>query len=110
MEIVTQLFDGLLCLVILLVAWQSLTSSDLFKAIVLFIAFGLLMALAWGRLSAIDVAMAEAAIGAGLTGALLLAALARFQKSSSTDKTYKDSCSNSRNSSDNTVDERQKSQ
>ncbi len=45
METVTQLFDGLLCMVLLLVAWQSLTSSDLFRAIVLFIAFGLLMAL-----------------------------------------------------------------
>lgn len=43
-----------------------------------FIAFGLLMALAWVRLQAPDVALAEAAIGAGLTGALLLAALSRL--------------------------------
>jgi energy-converting hydrogenase B subunit D len=46
---------------------------------VLFIAFGLLMALAWVRLGAPDVALAEAAIGAGLTGALLMAALVRLQ-------------------------------
>jgi multisubunit Na+/H+ antiporter MnhB subunit len=38
----------------------------------MFIAFGLLMALAWVRLDAIDIALAEAAIGAGITGALLL--------------------------------------
>jgi len=36
------------------------------------------MALDWVRLAAPDVALAEAAIGAGLTGALLMAALARL--------------------------------
>lgn len=72
-------FDGLLALCLFWLAWRALASPDLFKAIVLFIAFGLLMALAWVRLDAPDVALAEAAIGAGLTGALLLAALARLQ-------------------------------
>ena len=38
----------------------------------LFIVFGLLMSLAWARLAAPDIGLAEAAIGAGLTGALLL--------------------------------------
>jgi uncharacterized MnhB-related membrane protein len=56
-----------------------LASPNLFRGIVLFIAFGLLMALTWVRLSAPDVALAEAAIGAGLTGALLMAALARLK-------------------------------
>ena len=70
-------FDGLLVLALLWLAWQALGTPDLFKAIVLFIAFGLVMALAWVRLQAPDIALAEAAIGAGLTGALLLAALAR---------------------------------
>ena len=71
------MFDGLLMLTLLGLAWQALKSPDLFKAIVLFIAFGLAMALAWVRLQAIDIALAEAAIGAGLTGALLLKALAQ---------------------------------
>ncbi len=72
------IFDTVLGLSLLWLAWRALNSADLFKAIVLFIAFGLLMALAWVRLNAPDVALAEAAIGAGLTGALLLAALARL--------------------------------
>jgi len=72
-------FDGLLGCGLLWLAWQTLTSPDLFKAIVLFVAFGLLMALAWARLDATDVALAEAAIGAGLTGALLLTALVRLR-------------------------------
>jgi uncharacterized MnhB-related membrane protein len=49
--------------------------------VVLFVAFGLLMALCWMRLGAPDVALAEAAIGAGLTGALLMSALARLESS-----------------------------
>lgn len=45
------------------------------SAVVLFIVFGLVMALLWARLGALDLAIAEAAIGAGLTGMLLLQAL-----------------------------------
>lgn len=81
MEIMTLMewtFDVVLGLGLLWLAWRALTSQDLFKAIVLFIVFGLLMALVWVRLDAPDIALAEIAIGAGLTGALLLAALARL--------------------------------
>ena len=78
MSLLAMLFDGLLGLGLLWLAWQALSCDDLFKAIVLFIAFGLLMALAWVRLDAPDVALAEVAIGAGLTGALLMAALAKL--------------------------------
>ena len=81
MTLLGWFFDGLLGLGLLGLAWRAMACADLFKAIVLFIAFGLLMALAWVRLEAPDVALAEAAIGAGLTGALLLAALARLEKS-----------------------------
>ncbi len=55
--------------------WAAVSSPDLKRGVVLFIAFGLLLALVWARLQAPDLALAEAAIGAGLTGALLLAAL-----------------------------------
>ncbi len=71
-------FDVALVLALLLLAWQLLGVKDLFKATVLFIAFGLLMALAWVRLAAPDVALAEAAVGSGVTGALLLSALGRL--------------------------------
>ncbi|MDO9102437.1 MAG: DUF4040 domain-containing protein [Candidatus Nitrotoga sp.] len=65
-------FDLLLTFALLWSAIRAITVSDLFHAVVLFIVFGLLMALAWARLSAPDIALAEAAIGAGLAGALLL--------------------------------------
>ncbi len=78
---VVSVFDIILCLTLVWLAWHVLTSQDLFKAVVLFISFGLLMALGWVRLQAPDVALAEAAIGSGLTGALFLSALRRMASS-----------------------------
>lgn len=72
------LFDGLLVAGLVWLAWWALATTDLFQGIVLYVVFGLLMALAWARLQAPDIALAEAAIGAGLTGALLLSTLARI--------------------------------
>lgn len=72
MTATSWIFDILLVATLVWLAIRSLAEVRLFKAIVLFIAFGLLIALAWVRLSAPDIALAEAAIGAGITGALLL--------------------------------------
>jgi multisubunit Na+/H+ antiporter MnhB subunit len=74
----TLLFDLILLSTLICLAWLLLASTDLFRAVVLFIAFGLLLALAWVRLGAPDVALAEAAIGAGITGALLLIGLGQL--------------------------------
>ena len=48
-------FDLLLALALLWGAWRTLSTPRLDRAIVLFIAFGFLMALAWARLSAPDI-------------------------------------------------------
>jgi uncharacterized MnhB-related membrane protein len=72
-------FDLLLIAALLWSAARALTTADVFRAVVLFIVFGLLMALAWARLGAPDIALAEAAIGAGLTGALLLDAVGHLR-------------------------------
>lgn len=69
------MFDLLIACAIVALAAATLAVRDLFAAIVLFIIFGLMSALAWVRLSAPDVALAEAAIGTGVTGALLLKTL-----------------------------------
>jgi multisubunit Na+/H+ antiporter MnhB subunit len=76
----TLIFDILLITVLLWLAWGAVKSPDLFKGVVLFIAFGLLLALAWVRLRAPDIALAEAAIGSGLTGALFLSTLGRLKR------------------------------
>jgi energy-converting hydrogenase B subunit D len=72
--------DLLLVVVLLISAWFALTTADLLHGVILFIAFGLLVALAWVRLQAPDVAMAEAAVGSGLTGALLLSSLSAMRR------------------------------
>ncbi len=67
-----SLFDGLTALLLVILAWRCLVVPDLFRGIVLFVVFGLLLALTWARLDAPDLALAEAAIGAGILGVLLL--------------------------------------
>jgi multisubunit Na+/H+ antiporter MnhB subunit len=74
-----QLFDLLLCMLIAAAALSAVLARDLLAAIVFFIIYGLLLAVAWVRLDAVDVALAEAAIGAGLTGILLVGAFARIK-------------------------------
>lgn len=66
-----SLLDFGIAAIALVLAWRALFSRDLFYAIIYFVALGLVVALVWVRLDAPDVAIAEAAIGAGLTGALL---------------------------------------
>ncbi len=71
------LFDGVLGLLVLGLAFGALHGRNLYASVLLFIAFGLALALSWARLGAADLALAEAAIGAGLTGVLLFTALSR---------------------------------
>ncbi len=71
--------DLLLMLSSLVLAWMSIFSASLFRCIVFFVCLGLLVTIVWGRMGAYDVAIAEAAIGAGITGSILLAALNRIR-------------------------------
>lgn len=72
MILLSLTFDALLCLGLLWLAWRAVTSPGLFGSVLVFMVFGFVMAITWARLGAPDLALAEAAISAGLTGALLL--------------------------------------
>ncbi len=74
-------FDFVLCGMIVAVALCAVGIKDRFGAVVFFIVYGVFVTLGWLRLGAIDVALAEAALGAGLTGLLLLGANARLPAS-----------------------------
>lgn len=74
----TAAFDILLCVMILGTAGAALLLRDSLVAIVFFIVFGNLLGLAWLSLDAVNVALAEIAIGAGVTGVLLILARARL--------------------------------
>ncbi len=64
--------DILVAFALVATAWRIMRASGHFQAVVLFITFGLLLSLAWARLNSPDIALAEAAVGAGLAGVLLL--------------------------------------
>lgn len=66
--------DIVLGVLLLLMAWGALYAPTRYDAMALFVAFGVIVALVWARLGAPDLALAEAAIGAGLTGVLMLQA------------------------------------
>ena len=73
--------DILLASLAVALAIRCLVSPTLTKCVFLFFAFGLTLALSWARLGAVDVAIAEAAIGAGFLGVLLIDALRDFPPS-----------------------------
>lgn len=74
------LIDGLIMFALWGTAAATLLSRDLFRAVVMFIVFGLMMTLGWVRLQATDIALAEAALSAGLTGALMLDTLGHLRE------------------------------
>lgn len=73
---------GLAVLMLGLATWV-LAAATTYRAAVGFVAYGLLVALAWVRLGSVDVALTEAALGGGLTGLLVLGAAARVTSSES---------------------------
>src|SRR3954467_1921648 len=78
MTIATSLEIALAVLVLGMAAW-TIAARETFAALVGFVAYGLLLALVWVRLDAVDVALTEAAISGGLGGGLLRGAAARLR-------------------------------
>jgi len=71
-------FDLVLALLLLGVGAWSVLARNMMTAAIIFIAYGLLLSLAWVRIFAIDVSLTEAAIGSGATGMLLVIAAHRM--------------------------------
>lgn len=71
--------DAGLGLLVLAIGASTIFARKAFDAAIAFVVYGLLLAIVWVRLSAIDVALTEAAIGGGMTGTLLLGAVARLR-------------------------------
>jgi multisubunit Na+/H+ antiporter MnhB subunit len=73
-------FDIGLAGLLLAIALWTIAERRIFPAIILFMIYGLVLAIVWVRLSAVDVALTETAIGGGVTSMLLLGAAARLQR------------------------------
>lgn len=68
----TLLLDVPLALVAVAAALRAVGGGDGFARVVAFMAYGVLLGLAWVRLAAVDVALTEVAVGSGITGLVLL--------------------------------------
>jgi multisubunit Na+/H+ antiporter MnhB subunit len=73
--------DAGLALLASAIAIWIVATRQAFAAVVGFVAFGLVLSLAWVRLAAVDVALTEAAIGSGVTGAVVLTAIPHLRRS-----------------------------
>lgn len=69
-------------LIILLIASALLAtfSRDLLAAVIIFSVYSLIMALMWTRLQAPDLAITEAAVGAGITTVLFVVTIFRTRR------------------------------
>src|SRR5262245_44117542 len=73
-----EILNAGVAMLVLALAIFTIRAQDLFAAAFGFIAYGLLLTLVWVQLGGIDVALTEAAIGGGLTGALVIGSAARL--------------------------------
>jgi uncharacterized MnhB-related membrane protein len=80
---IASIYEVALALVIVGLAVWMVTERETFVAAESFVTYGLLLPLVWVRLGSVDVALAEAAIGGGLGGVLLLGAAARLRTTES---------------------------
>lgn len=72
-----QAFNILLLVLLILAAIAVVRTKDLLAAVIIFSSYSLVLCLLFMRLGAPDVAMTEAAVGAGITTVLFLIAIGR---------------------------------
>jgi multisubunit Na+/H+ antiporter MnhB subunit len=76
----STLLDAGLIVLIMTLGVLVVTTRSAFGAVICFVAYGLLLSLAWARLRAVDIALTEAAIGGGPTALLLLGAVTALDR------------------------------
>jgi len=77
------MIDLLNVILLLLLVATALTASllrDLLGAVIAFSSYSLVMAVIWQRLQAPDLALTEAAVGAGITTVLFVVAIFKMQR------------------------------
>ncbi len=79
-------FDWILAFLMIATAWRALGARDGFQSVVLFITFGVMASIAWIRIGSPDLALAEAAIGTGVAGAIFVTSLAVLERSEQRDE------------------------
>ena len=82
----TELFDVAVLVLIVTCVLAIARTRDLVRASILFSVYSLFLCLLWVHRGAPDVAMTEAAVGAGLTVALFLYTIARVGREEKPDR------------------------
>lgn len=75
-----DLFDAVLLALLIATAVAVARARDLLAAVVLFAMYGMTLCVVWQHRGAPDVAITEAAVGAGVTTVLFLVAIARTER------------------------------
>ena len=75
-------FNFALFILLIICAIAAITVRDLLSAVVILAAYSLIMTVLWVEMNAVDVGLAEAAIGAGITTVLSIAAVSRTTRRS----------------------------
>lgn len=76
----SQIFDLVMLILLIATALSVARAKDLVTAAILFSGYSLIMCLLWQHRGAPDVAMTEAAVGAGVTTILFLVVIARTRR------------------------------
>lgn len=79
-EILSLIFQYIILIFLVVCALAVVKTRDLLAAVVIIAAFSLTMAVLWLKLRAPDVAMTEAAIGAGVTTLLFIVVISKTRR------------------------------
>ncbi len=74
----TTVFELILILGLIICAVSALSSKRLLVTVVIYMAYSLIMTIIWVLLQSPDLAITEAAVGAGVTGILFLTTLKKI--------------------------------
>ena len=75
-----ELLSVLLLVLLVVAALAAFFIRDLLGAVIAFSAYSLIMAIIWQRLQAPDLALTEAAVGAGITTVLFVVVIFRLKR------------------------------
>ena len=73
-----KIFEIILLVFLVICAFCVLKSKNLFVAAIIFMAYSLIMSIIWALLQSPDLAITEAAVGAGITGILIFVTLKKI--------------------------------
>jgi energy-converting hydrogenase B subunit D len=79
-EVLTMIFQYLLLIFLVVCALAVARTRDLLGAVIIFASYSLVMAILWQQLEAPDVAITEAAIGAGVTSLLFIVVISKTRR------------------------------